>query len=88
MAKRRSGTSQAGVQRIGTGGKAKAGGAASGSAGARSTPGAGGDCVYGGQEYSEGAIIDQGGVQQRCVNGKWQIVDPAHRSRPGLHPNG
>ena len=58
----------------------------SGKAGVGSPP-SGGDCVYAGQAYSEGAIIDEGGVQQRCVNGKWQIVDPAHRARPGS-PNG
>jgi hypothetical protein len=41
----------------------------------------GGDCIYAGQHYSEGAIIDHGGVMQRCVNGKWQIVDPNLRHR-------
>ena len=41
----------------------------------------GSDCLYAGQHYSEGAIIDQGGVMQRCVNGKWQVVDPSLRSR-------
>jgi hypothetical protein len=52
------------------------------------SPRTSGDCVYAGQEYSEGAIIEQGGVQQRCVNGKWQVVDPAHRGRGGLPTNG
>ena len=64
------------------------GGDKPGESGAGSTARAGGDCTYAGQQYSEGAIIDQGGVQQRCVNGKWQIVDPAHRGRGGLPSNG
>ena len=76
MAKRRSGAPRS---RQG-GGTANA--SSSGKAGRGPAP-TGGDCVYAGQEYSEGAIIDQGGIQQRCVNGKWQIVDPAHRGRPG-----
>jgi hypothetical protein len=79
MAKRRSGSSQAGSRAVGA---SKTGDTESRPAGRGS-----GDCVYAGQEYSEGAIIDQGGVQQRCVNGKWQIVDPAHRGRVGLPPN-
>ena len=78
MAKRRMGANRGAAQ--------SAGGKTRGNGGA-STPRAGGDCVYAGQEYSEGAIIDQGGVQQRCVNGKWQIVDPAHRGRGGLPSN-
>jgi len=72
MAKRRSRANQAAERNAGK------------TESARNAPPAGGDCVYAGQEYSEGAIIDQGGVQQRCVNGKWQIVDPAHRGRGGL----
>lgn len=79
MAKRRSGASRSaqGDAKAGAGGSARA---------ARGPAPTGGDCVYAGQEYSEGAIIEQGGVQQRCVNGKWQIVDPAHRGRSGLSP--
>ena len=77
MAKRRSEANQ---------GNARRGNKTQSSPGQSTAP-AGGDCVYAGQEYSEGAIIDQGGVQQRCVNGKWQIVDPAHRGRVGLPPN-
>jgi hypothetical protein len=79
MAKRRSEAKQ---------GAARSGGGKTGNPRMNdSTARAGGDCVYAGQEYSEGAIIDQGGVQQRCVNGKWQIVDPAHRGRGGLPSN-
>jgi hypothetical protein len=82
MAKRRTRANRGGAQSANAGdvGKARENGGAS-------TARAGGDCVYAGQEYSEGAIIDQGGVQQRCVNGKWQIVDPAHRGRGGMPSN-
>ena len=67
---------------------AKGSGATTGGASpARQPAQNGSDCLYAGQHYSEGAIIDQGGVQQRCVNGKWQIVDPAHRGRGGLPSN-
>jgi hypothetical protein len=82
MAKRRMGANRGGARTAGAGG----GGNTKGN-GVGSTNRAGGDCTYAGQEYSEGAIIDQGGVQQRCVNGKWQIVDPAHRGRGGLPSN-
>ena len=70
------------ARNVNAGGKTNAAEAGTGSA-----PRHGGDCVYAGQEYSEGAIIDQGGVQQRCVNGKWQIVDPTHRGRGGPPSN-
>lgn len=31
-----------------------------------------GDCTYAGETYSEGAVIEQAGVKQKCVDGKWQ----------------
>lgn len=34
-----------------------------------------GDCVYAGDTYSEGAVIDQGGAKQRCKDGKWEDAD-------------
>jgi Protein of unknown function (DUF1496) len=83
MAKRRSGANRSTTRSNIAGGGDKTTGTSGGS-----TARAGGDCTYAGQQYSEGAIIDQGGVQQRCVNGKWQIVDPAHRGRGGLPSNG
>lgn len=41
-----------------------------------------GDCVYAGEEYSEGAIIEQGGTKQKCVDGKWVDLNEPTIDRP------
>ena len=29
-------------------------------------------CVYAGQEYSEGSLLEQGGITMICQGGKWE----------------
>lgn len=49
--------------------------------------GYGESCVYAGQMYSDGSIVNQDGVRMKCSNGSWETAKKANPVKPARPAN-